>query len=73
MDWTKLDVCDEIVAWIDGSRSVKKVTLRGAHSGQAAFEVKPRIDGVLFYFKVTLFELGEADEYMLLISAHPDH
>jgi hypothetical protein len=70
---TKEDVCDEIVAWIDSGQRVKKVTLRGEHAGQAAFEMKPRIDGTLFYLKVTLCELGEPDEYLLILSAHPDH
>jgi len=32
---TKEDICDEIVAWIDRGDRVKKVTLRGGHSGQA--------------------------------------
>ncbi len=27
----------------------------------------------LFYIKVTLVELGQPGEYMLVISAHPDH
>jgi len=67
------DICDEIVAWIDGGQRVKKVTLRGQHAGQAAFEIKPRINNRLFYLKVTLCELGDPGEYMLLISAHLDH
>lgn len=70
---TKEDVCDEIVAWIDKGERVKKVTLRGQHAGQAAFEMKPRISGSLFYFKVTLCELGDPGEFMLIISAHLDH
>ena len=63
--------CDN--PWIDGSQPVKKVTLRGAHAGRPAFELKPRIDKVHFYIKVTLCDIGETDETMLLISAHPDH
>lgn len=70
---TKTDICDEIVAWIDAGERVKKVTLRGQHAGQSAFEMKPRIGGMLFYLKVTLCELGDPGEYMLIISAHPDH
>jgi len=52
---------------------VKKVILRGRHVGQPAFEMKPRINGTLFYLKATLCDLGEPDEYMLILSAHPDH
>ena len=70
---TKDDLCEEIVAWIDNEERVKKVSLRGAHAGKAAYEMKPRINKSLFYLKLTLCELGESDEYMLVISAHPDH
>lgn len=70
---TKEDACDEIVAWIDHGNRVKKVTLRGQHAGQAAFEMKPRINQVLFYLKLTLCELGQPGEHMLLISVHPDY
>ena len=70
---TKKDVCDEIVAWIDSGDRVKKGTLRGQHAGQAAFEMKPRINDTLFYLKLTLCELGQPGEYMLLVSVHPDH
>ena len=52
---------------------VKKVTLKGKHAGQAAFEMKPRIENSLFYLKVTLCDLGDANEYLLIVSAHPDH
>ena len=44
---TKADICDEIVAWIDSGERVKKVTLRGQHAGQAAFEMKPQINSAL--------------------------
>ena len=70
---TKQGICDEIVAWIDKGERVKRVTLRGEHAGQAAYEMKPRINDVLFYLKVTLCKLGQPAEYMLLISAHPDY
>ena len=70
---TKDDVCEEIVAHIDRGERVKKVTLRGSHAGQVAYEMKPRINNSLFYLKLTVCELGESDEYMLVISAHPDH
>jgi hypothetical protein len=66
-------VCKEIVAWIDGGERVKKVVLRGEHAGAPAFEMKPRIDGMLYYLKVALCDQDSEREYMLLISAHPDH
>src|SRR5262245_31264732 len=46
---TTEDVCNEIVEWIDNNQSVKKVTLKGKHAGQAAFELKPKIGNTLFY------------------------
>jgi hypothetical protein len=70
---TKEEICEEIVAWIDSGQRVKKVVLRGQHAGAPAFEMKPRINGRLFYLKVALCDVETPDEYMLLISAHPDH
>jgi len=72
---TKEDICDEIVAWIDAGERVKPTTLHTfpGLQGQPAFEMKPVIGGTLFYLKVTLIRLSQPDEYMLLVSAHPDH
>ena len=70
---TKRDICDEIIAWIDKKQRVKKVTLRGKHAGQSAYEMKPQIEDTLFYLKLTLCDLGMPNELMLVISAHPDH
>jgi hypothetical protein len=67
------EICLEIVAWIDAGQRVKKVVLRGQHAGAPAFEMKPRINDTLFYIKVALCDLETPDEYMLIISAHPDH
>lgn len=72
---TKADICDEIIDWIDRGEPVKEVVLHSFPSlvGQPAYEIKPRMKNTLFYIKVTLVELGQPDEYMLVISAHPDH
>ena len=72
-DLTTEDICREITSWIDGGQRIKKVILRGQHAGAPAFEMKPRVDDTLFYLKVALCDLDSPDEYMLLISAHPDH
>lgn len=72
-DLAKQEICDVIIAWIDGGQRIKKVILRGQHAGLSAFELKPRIDNTLFYVKVTLCDVESADEYMLLVSSHPDH
>ncbi|MBM4091487.1 MAG: hypothetical protein FJ276_18985 [Planctomycetes bacterium] len=72
---TKADVCDEIIAWIDRGDAVKEVALHGFPGlvGQSAYEIKPRMRNTLFYIKVTLVELGKPGEYILVVSAHPDH
>ncbi len=72
---TTADVCDEIVAWIDAGERVKTTTLHSLPGlrGSTAYEMKPRIIGMRFYIKVALVELGTPGEYMLLISANPDH
>ena len=72
---TKADVCDEIIDWIDNGKPVKEVMLHSFQNlvGQPAYEIKPRMKGNLIYVKVTLVELGQPGEYMLVISAHPDH
>ena len=69
-DLTKEEICDVILAWIADGNRVKKV---GEHVGQPAFEMKPRINSVLFYLKVTICEQAGSDNYLLLISVHPDH
>jgi hypothetical protein len=72
---TKADICDEIIAWIDGGEPAKEVVLHSFPGlvGQTAYEIKPRMRNTLFYIKVTLVELGKPGEYMLVVSAHPDH
>ncbi|NQT38496.1 MAG: hypothetical protein HQ581_13455 [Planctomycetes bacterium] len=74
---TKEDVCDKIIDWIDADERVKPTTIHSDRfpslKGQEAYEMKPRIQGTLFYIKVALVELGQPDEYMLVISAHPNH
>lgn len=70
---TKDDICEEIISWIDSKKRVKKVTLRGKHAGQVAYEMKPRINNSLFYLKLTLCDQGERNESMLVVSSHPDH
>lgn len=70
---TKDDICAEIVAWIDSGMRIKKVLLRGQHAGQSAFEIKPHINSMLFYIKVTVCVAGDPGEYLLIVSAHPEH
>lgn len=67
------ELCEEIVAAIDRGERVKRVILHGNHAGQAAYELTPRIDNALLYIKVTICELGQPGELLLVISAHPPH
>ena len=70
-----VDVCAEIIRWIDCGNPVKEVVIHSIPHliGQPAYEIKPRIKNILFYIKLTLVKLGKPDEYMLVISTHPDH
>ena len=72
---TKEEICQSIIRWIDAGERIKPTQLHSfpGLQGLPAYEMKPRIRGVLFYLKVALFELHQPGEYMLLISAHPDH
>ena len=69
------DICAAIVDWIDAGERVKPTKLHSfpGLQGEPAYEMKPRIDGVVFYLKVALIKLHQPGEYLLLISAHPDH
>ena len=69
------DICEAIVDWIDAGERVKPTTLHSfpGLQGEPAYEMKPRIDGIMFYLKVALIKLHQPGEYLLLISAHPDH
>lgn len=69
------EICEAIVDWIDAGERVKPTKLHSfpGLQGKWAYEMKPRIDGRLFYLKVTLMKRLPSEEYLLLISAHPDH
>ncbi|MFM8474491.1 MAG: hypothetical protein ACKOEO_01690 [Planctomycetaceae bacterium] len=72
---TKSDICDEIVNWISAGERVKATVLHTVPGliGQRAFELKPRINGRLFYVKVTLQTSPQNGERLLVLSSHPDH
>lgn len=72
---TKGEICRTIVNWIDSGERIKPTQLHSfpGLQGMPAYEMKPRIGGILFYVKVALIELHSPDEYLLLISTHPDH
>jgi hypothetical protein len=69
------DVCGTIIEWIDAGERVKPTVIKKIpqFQGMPAYEMKPRIDSILFYIKVMLQEVGSSGERMLLISVHPDH
>jgi hypothetical protein len=69
------DVCDTIIEWIDAGGRVKPTLLHTIpeFKGTSAYELKPRINSILFYIKVMLQEVGSSGERMLLLSVHPDH
>ena len=69
------DICAAIVSWIDARERIKPTILHSfpGLQGEPAYEMKPRIDGIVFYLKVALIKLHQPGEYLLLISAHPNH
>ncbi len=71
---TKDEICQVIIEWIDSGERIKPTTIHSFSGlqGQQAFELKPRIQGIVFYIKVALVEWQQPGEYLLLISAHPD-
>jgi len=77
MAWgqTMADICDAICAWIDDNHPVHAITTKyaGRHMGKPAYVMKPRMCDSAWYVKVSVNEAGSPGEYMLVISAHPDH
>lgn len=69
------DACAAIREWIDDGEPMKTIITKRAtgHEGKRAYVGKPRLVDVLWYMKVSIEERGEPGEYLLLISAHPDH
>jgi hypothetical protein len=69
------DVADAIVDWIDAGERVKPTVLHSfpGRQGDPAYEMKPKIDGVIWYLKVAIDDRGGPDEGLALLSAHPDH
>jgi hypothetical protein len=69
------DVCDAIVDWIDAQERVKPTTLHSSKGrvGQAAWEIKPRFNGILFYLKLTVDDRDDPDEALVVLSCHLDH
>jgi hypothetical protein len=72
---TKADVCDEIVTWIDAGERVKVTVLHSYKGlvGQKAFELKPRIEGRIYYVKVMIQISSDTEELLLIISTHLNH
>jgi hypothetical protein len=69
------DICDAMIEWLDEGERVKPTVIKSISGrvGQPAFEMKPRIDGRLWYIKIAIDDPGGTDERMALLSAHVDH
>ena len=69
------DVCAAIVGWIDAGFRVKPTTIKNipARIGQAAYEMKPRLNDMVFYVKVVVEDADTESPRLSLLSAHPDH
>jgi hypothetical protein len=74
-DLTKKDVCDAICDWIDAGEPVEQITTEhvSQHKGEPAYVMVPRVGDAQLYVKVTIVNLGEWKETLLVISSHrPD-
>jgi hypothetical protein len=69
-----IDLCTEIVSWIDGGGRVKLTKLHSVPGkvGNPAYEMKPTINGSLIYIKVTIDKKASGEE-MLILSSHRDY
>lgn len=69
------DVADPIVDWIDAGERVKPTVLHSfaGRQGDPAYEMKPKINGVVWYLKVAIDDRGGPTQGLALLSAHPDH
>lgn len=69
------DVCDAVVEWIDAGERVKPTVLHSCkdRTCQEAWEMKPRLNRVLFYLKVTMDDRDGPGESLGILSCHPDH
>jgi len=70
---TAADICDALREWIDESKEVKQTVMRGKDAGMPAYEIKPNLEGRLFYCKFIVRDIGGPDETLCIISAHVDH
>lgn len=69
------DVADAIVDWIDAGERVKETVLHSfsGRQGDPGYEMKPKINGVVWYLKVAIDDRGGRNQGLALLSAHPDH
>jgi hypothetical protein len=69
---TKHDVCDTLLDWIAQGKEVRQTTMTGTDAGAPGYEIKPIINGALFYIKVILRHPGTPDERLYIVSVHPN-
>src|SRR5262245_39853115 len=69
------DVADAIVDWIDAGERVKPTAIHSipGREGDPAHEMKPKINGIVWYLKVAIDDRGGRNQGLALLSAHPDH
>lgn len=69
------EVCEAICDWIDSRRPVHVIVTKHAagHVGQPAYVMKPHLTDMAWYVKVSPVKPSGEDDYLLIISAHPNH
>lgn len=71
---TKLGLCNEIVNWVNSGQNFREgvTTEPPEHKGKVFYTFKPRIEGVLYYIRLSIEEDETKNEWLLIISMHPD-
>ena len=71
----KFDVCDAICEWINKGKDVHIIITKDAkgHIGKPAYVMKPEINGIKCYVKVSIQNIQKTDESLLIISTHVEH
>jgi len=68
----KEDVCDAICDWVDAGKSLRVVITEhvAEHKGKPQYEMLPQVREAKLLVKVTIVDLGEWQEKLLIVSSH---
>jgi len=72
---TKYDVCEAISDWINKGEEVQIIITKHAngHIGEPQYAMKPEINKIKCYIKVSIKKNTTSENNLLIISAHEPH